>query len=215
MNSKKKHEPTDPDEIRLIQQCKQLGAEVTSLYDFVPLSYRENVKITRPIVEMLLAEVDTVSQRNIRSVIYQAVSIPDFHDIVFPFLVNASLDEGNNVPKDFIFNDIESIALKSDAEAVGKLLLDRRAGKSRSLLIPLFAKLAKKNAIPVLLKCVGDPATRTYALKHLSMLGDISIEPDLIELAKSENSFFRKTARDALVRVKKNKEKLGIQHTLN
>lgn len=207
MRPKRKYTPTDPDEIRLVEKCKELGVVVESLYDFVPLSYRENIKPTKAIVDMLLAEVDHVTAENMKAVIYSAVSVPEFHDAVMPVLVRTAMQDNDSPLKQPIFNDIEKIALESDSEAIGKLLLDNRVGSARSLLVPTYARIARKSGIPVLRKAVGDPVIRSQALKHLSILGDVSIEPELQDLAKHPDSFHRKIARDALKRIEKLKQK--------
>jgi hypothetical protein len=64
-----------------------------------------------------------------------------------------------------------------------------------------------KNAKPILFKCVDDPVLKAEALKALSILGETSIEAELVALSQHKLPGYRAIARAALKRVEKNKQK--------
>lgn len=193
----------DPDEIRLIAKCKALGVEVWRLYDFVE-SPGTHV-MTEDIAVLLSKEVGKVTDKSIQSTIVKALR----HSVFPAVALQAALDilhrERGEPFGQMAANSVDRLVTPKDTKLVAQLLLDPKLGASRSLLVPAYARIAKKSGIDVLRKLVSDAETRSEALKELSILGDTSIEPELRELAKHPDAYHRKIARDALARVEKNK----------
>jgi hypothetical protein len=198
---------TDPEELRIVQECKVLGVQVDRLYDFTPLSYRPHKKMNSAIAKMLAMELERVKSKNLRAVIAGAGQDIEFKEIFFPALIRTIKRDKSDFVVQMAINDLGKIASQNDSVVVADLLLNTEIGGSRSLLIPTYVRIARKSGIPVLRKLVQDPETRSYALKELAKLGDATIEADLRELLKHPDSYHRKIARDALKRVEKIKLK--------
>jgi HEAT repeat protein len=197
--------PDDPDEIRLIAKCKELGVEVWRLGDFGRSP--ESHVMTEDIAVLLSKEADQVGDKFIASIIVEVLQHSAFRETALQAAVRVLRKAGGEFHGQIAANSIDRLVTSKDTTLVAQLILDPKLGASRSLLVPTYARIARKSGIAVLRKLVSDPETRSDALKHLSILGDTSIEPELRELAKHPDSYHRKIARDAIARVEKNKLK--------
>jgi HEAT repeat protein len=201
--------PTNPEELRLIEACKAHGADVWTLYDFVQRN--EKFPMNEEIAKILSREVVHVKDKHVKAIVIEAMSWPQFRAIVMPALAKVLRTDGHTLAGQTAANAISRIASKVDAALVAELILDKSVGESRSLMMAKYAQIARKSGICVFRSLVLDPETRSYALKQLSILGDVSIEPELRELAQHPDSYHRKIARDALKRIEKLKLKLPDQ----
>jgi HEAT repeat protein len=197
--------PDDPDEIRLIAKCKEMGVDVWRLCEFVESP--EKHAMTEDIAVLLARELGHVSDKSIQSTIVGALQHSAFPGIALQAALEILHKEGGAPFGQMAANSINRLVTSKDAALLAELILDPKLGASRSLLVPTYARIARKSGIDVLRKLVDDLETRSDALKHLSILGDTSIEPELRELAKHSDSYHRKIARDALARVERNRLK--------
>jgi hypothetical protein len=197
--------PPIDEELRLIGGCKLLGSKINRLWDYV----RNNkpIQISENVVRYLANELDNIQDKSVWATAMQAIARPEYREIVLLPISRNLRREGQTVWGQRAANDLAKIIQPQDIELIVNLLRDRSITDARALLVSQYARIAKKSAIPVLRSLVDDPETRTEALKSLSKLGDITIEYELLELAKHPDSYHRKIAREALARVEKNKAK--------
>lgn len=197
--------PTDPDEIRIVEYLNERGVSIRRIQHLAELPDLMNQEIANDLAK----EIPSIKDQGIKSTAIFAIALPVFHDISMPIFVDAANQSRDNsrLLNSAIVNAILRVGKKGDEKHIESLLLEKKLGVDRSLLILLYAKIEKKNAIPFLLRCVGDPVTKVEALRALTTLGELSIEKDLIALSSSENSHFRKIARDCLKRLEKRRER--------
>jgi HEAT repeat protein len=207
------YSPRSSEEINLIDQCKLEGVEVPLIWAFI--REPEHYQVTEAIAQLFAKKILQVRDETLAITMMQAIGNLQFRELVLQPSLSMIRRHAATRGGEAGVGVLYKIALPKDAPQIADLLLDKKIGSLRSLLIPVYAKIAKKSGMPILRRMLSDPNTRTYALKHLSLLGDTTIEPELLELAKSDNPFFRKTANDALKRVYKNKEKLGKSQQLH
>lgn len=193
--------PTDSDEIRLIAKCKELGVYAHCIGDLS--MHSDEYPINDFVARYLAEEFKTLADPHLRLNVLIAISRPEYREVAMPLVVQTLRKDGGGHYGQMAANDLGRIATKDDVPTIENLLLDTNVGVSRSLIVPTYAKLAKKQGIATLRKLVYDPDTQSQALKHLSILGDTSIEPELQQLAKHPDSYHRAVARDALRRLAK------------
>ena len=196
-----------PEEQDIVAKCKVLGVDVAHPADFISYSYRAGVPMPEVVAKLYASELERDHDKNLIAIMMQAGAVPQFREIMLPAIVKVMLREGDNHTTGFAINALGEIVLPADSALVAELLLTKKIGGKRILLISTYTRIAKKTAIPVLRKLVLDQDTRAYALKALAKLGDISIEHELRELLKSPESFHREIARAALKQVEKRKLK--------
>jgi hypothetical protein len=198
---------TDPAEIRIVDYCKSKGLAITSIQNLVD----SPELMTTEIVEYLISEFQNFIETNMKACAIRACSRPQFHDFIFGELVTLAKEDHLDQPivEGAVTNGIINTALKQDAPVIGELLIGQNLGTYRAGFVSLYAKLARKKAKPILFKCVADPVLKAEALKALSILGETSIEAELVALLQHEKPGYREIARAALKRVEKNKKKFG------
>jgi hypothetical protein len=198
--------PPSPEEIEIVKKCEQLGVKVNYIYDFV--QNRKKYVVNEKIAELFANELRKAHDKSLLSILMSAGALSAFREIMLPPIVTILRREGIKHLGQVAANELVRIAQKQDSELLASLLLDKNVGGTRTLLMRTYARIAKKTAIPVLKRLVDDPETYIYALHHLSILGDITIDHHLKKLSENPDGEFRKIARDALKRVEKNKLKL-------
>jgi hypothetical protein len=199
--------PASEEELDIIEKCHKLGVKVPRLGSFMDQS--KKYPITDEIAKLFAEELGKNHDWHLLAVIMQVGVTSKYRDIMLEPVVKVLRRKGVELARDGAINALDKLAVLQDAPLIADLLRDKNIGEDRILLVPIYARLAKKAAIPVLRKAVDDPDTMTYALHHLSILGDTSIENELLDLAKHPDAWRRKIARDALKRVEKNKLKLA------
>jgi hypothetical protein len=205
--TRNQYPPPSKAELEIIEKCHKLGVKVPQLGSF--MDQRKKYPVTDGIAKLFAEELGKKHDWHLLAVIMQVGVTPKHRDIMLMPIVNVLRKAEKSLLNDTAINALGDIVLPRDAPIVADLLRDKNIGEDRILLVPIYARLAKKAAIPVLRKAVDDPDTMTYALHHLSILGDTSIENELLGLAKHPDAWRRKIARDALKRVEKNKLKLA------
>jgi hypothetical protein len=198
----KDYPPASQGELDIIEKCLALGTKLQRLDDF--MHPRGKIPMNENIAKLFAAELEAPHDDHLHAIILQVGVVPEFRDIYLGPVVNLLKKKKNSVFTGRAINALMRIVTPQDAPLVAELLLDKDL-RDRGLLIPTYARLAKKSAIPVLRKLVGHADTSTYALHHLSILGDVSIENELLELNKHADAWRRKIARDGLKRIEKNR----------
>jgi hypothetical protein len=197
---------TDPAEISIVNYCNSRGLAIIRIQQLI----NSPELMTTEIVKHLISEFPNFIDPNMKASAISACSRPQFHDLIFDELVTLAKEDHSSQPivELDVTNGIFNTAQKQDAPIIGEILLGQNLGKERSLLVSLYVKLARKNAKPILFKCIDDPVVKAEALKALSILGETSIEAELVALSRHKLSGYRAIARAALKRVEKNKQKL-------
>jgi hypothetical protein len=203
--TRNQYPPASREELEIVKKCKKLGVNVPHLGYF--MDKREKYPVTDAIAKLFAEELGKDHDWNLLAVIMQVGVSFQHRDVMLEPVVKVLHKKGAELARDGAINALDKIALPKDAPLIADLLQDKEIGDERMLLVPIYARIAKKAAIPVLRKIVDDPHTRSIALHHLSILGDTTIENELRELIKHPDSWHRKLARDALKRVEKNKLK--------
>jgi hypothetical protein len=216
MTSRNRLPPSHPDENVLVAKCQKLGAPISRLDDFRMFNeYRSHpdklVPMSVAIASMLANELANLKFANVRHIVMHVIAQPEFRKEVLQPIVEELLRDGKDYHGQPAANALDKIVIPDDSGVIAELLLNKEIGDARALLVSTYARIAKKSGIPVLRKIVDDAVTRSEALRCLSILGDITIEPNLLELAKHPDSYHRKIARDALKRVERNKLKRGAK----
>jgi hypothetical protein len=213
MNKIYHHYPpaTDPAEIRIVSFCNSRGLAINRIQHLI----NSPELMTTEIAEYLVSEFPNFVDANMKASAIHACSLPQFHDLIIDELVALAKADLSGQPlheqrliEGTVSNCIINTAQKQDASKIGEILLGQTLDTYRSMLVPLYAKLARPNAKPILFKCVNDPVLKAQALKALSILGETSIEAELVALSRHEKSGYREIARAALKRVEKNKLKM-------
>jgi hypothetical protein len=197
--------PSD-EETRIIERCREHGVIVPYIYVFA--ENKKQFKLTEEIAKILADEIGKNHDQHLLMMLMMAAAAPAFRSIVLDPIAKVIRREGENGVGQCAVNALDKVVSQEDIALVESLLRDKAVEGSRSLLVPIYARIAKKAAIPVLRLIMNDPDVHSYALKHLSILGDTTIEPELRALAKHPDSYHRQIARDALKRVERNKQKL-------
>jgi hypothetical protein len=199
--------PPGAEEQAIIDRCKLLGVDVNHLGDFISYSYKKGVDINEPIAKLFADELDKNHDKNLIAILMHAGESPEFRDIMLPAIVKVLRREGDNYTGGDAINSLNRITLPKDSPLIGELLLEKNIGGQRGMLVPIYARLARKSAIPILRKAIRDPDTHVLSLHHLSILGDTTIAHELLQLSNHPDAWRRKIARDGLKRVEKNKLK--------
>jgi hypothetical protein len=199
--SRNQYPPASNDEQDIIDKCHKLGVKAPRLSSFI--DERDKYPITEDIAKLFAIELSKDHDWSLLSIMMQASAVPKYRDLILDPIVKILRTKSKGLLKDLAINDLEKLLLPKDGLLLADLLQDKNIGENRILLIPIYSRLAKEAAIPILRKIVGDIDTRTYALHQLSILGDTSIENELRELSNHVDAWRRKIARDGLKRLGK------------
>jgi hypothetical protein len=183
------------------KDCAAIGIKIESAWDLV--GSKGDHLWSREIAEVFAKHVIKPYPPIVIEGLIFAGAWLETKDLFFNPVLKILRANGTNSLGQSAANALLKMIEPHDESVLREQILDQSVGVSRNLLIAGYAKLAKKNAIETLQKILNDEEVRLEALKSLSMLGDQSIRPKLQLILKHSDSYFRKIARDALVRLDK------------
>lgn len=185
-------------ETELIEDLKNVGVEVSSVWDLVngPNNYNQAESV-------LIKHLKATKECRFKEGIVRSLSVKSFKNAVRPLLdeFKNSKDESY---KWAVGNTLSIIASKESLNELIQIMDDHRHGRSRQMIAEALGRIGDKKSVPVLLRALEDDDIAGHAIEALGKLADDETVIEIIKpFLKHKMKWKRKAAQTSINRIKK------------
>ena len=151
-------------------------------------------------VPILVLHAEKAYPRSVRMMIFSLLAHKNARGKVGKILLNQFIHEKDPLVRVAIGSAISATSGPDDIEEIQRILERSRDDESVIFLIEAIVRLAKQDAIPLLLTLIESPAPAIVgeAARGLGTLGELSARPSIEALTRHEKPGVRELARQSL-----------------
>ena len=184
----------------LYKELADAGYKVNSLSELVTLFPCKEV------IPILLKWLPTLQRRDTKESVVRALSVPWAKPIAAKPLIAEFLKAPESEMlglKWAIGNALEVLADDSFFEDIRELVLDRRHGRSREMLVLALGKMKNPKAADLLIDLLGDDEVAVNAIMALRKLNAKKALPFIERFANHPKAWIRQEAKKAIIKLQK------------
>lgn len=198
---KRDHEAEERANAEIARDCANIGVKIESPWDFT--GGKNGALWSDAVAEVFARHLSRPHPRVVLEGLMFAGSWLETKDMFLVPVLRILRENGKNFLGQAAANALLRMMQPGDEALMESLILDQAVGSSRALLVPGFAKRARKTAIHPLRSLVKDKDVRNVVLKELAKLGDQTVRGELVEAATHSDPYVRKIGRDGIARLDK------------
>ena len=189
---------------QIVRKIEALKAKMDSLGTLQ--EFDNNPEMKKEIIAFLQNNFDKIEEDNIKCYALYPTHVPGFDEVV-PFLLQIfkSSYEPDSSYKWKIGNALETIGTKRKEyiEDMKKLVLDKKHGISRQMMVLALGKSKDESVVPVLIQLLDDKDVVGHVLSALAKFKSPELQPYFERFLDHKTTYIRNIAKRTIAQIEK------------